>query len=421
MARSWLTNGRLLVAGCGFLVMGMVLGNLLQRPMEQLWQPSAQPPLPVVASLPSFRDLVQQVQSAVVSVRAILPNDEPQNEEAPPASLAGKSPVNLPPGNLLAEAKPRPEPAGTLPEDTGTIAHAAALQVAASSTQVAPNSRSGSGFLIHTRGLVLTSRHVVVGATDIEVYLPNHGRRRADLIGQDAATDLALLRLQSAPAGLPALQIGDSGQLRAGDWIVAVGNPYGFSRTVTAGLVSFVGRHLRHSDLGVSRDFLQISAQVNPGSSGCPVFDVQGRVVGVTTQLATSAQGISFAVPSRAVEWALEKMRQQPDGVVRRGYLGIQFAPRGGLTAEGEPMPGAVIVDVAVGEPAELAGLRKGDVVLGVNGKPILAPQDLHECIVCSDPGASLALQLLRDDQICDPIVAVLGEVGRRRTVPDSQ
>ena len=186
-----------------------------------------------------------------------------------------------------------------------------------------------------------------MGATEIEVYLPNHGGHRADLIGQDAATDLALLRLVSAPAQLQSLEIGESEQLRAGDWIVAVGNPYGFARTVTAGLVSFVGRHLRHSDLGVSRDFLQISAQVNPGSSGCPVFDVHGRVVGVSTQLATSAQGISFAVPSRAVKWALDKMREQPDGIVRRGYLGIQFAPRGGITATGEPMPGAVIVDVA--------------------------------------------------------------------------
>ena len=381
MARTWLTTGVLILGGLGCLGIGIVCGTSYARPVEQVWRDAQSPPLQVETRLPSFRELVQRVESSVVSVRAILPRSEPV--------------------------------ADVMPEDTSTLAFEAALQLE-------PDTRNGSGFIIHERGLVLTSHHVVMGATEIEVYLPNHGGHRADLIGQDAATDLALLRLVSAPAQLPSLEIGESEQLRAGDWIVAVGNPYGFARTVTAGLVSFVGRHLRHSDLGVSRDFLQISAQVNPGSSGCPVFDVHGRVVGVSTQLATSAQGISFAVPSRAVKWALDKMREQPDGIVRRGYLGIQFAPRGGITATGEPMPGAVIVDVAEGEPAERAGLRKGDVVLGVNGTAIVDPKDLHERIVCSDPGARIALQLLRDNQVCDPIVAVLGEVGQRRPTPES-
>lgn len=396
MARSWQTPAVLLLGGLGCLGIGALFGSSYLMPTERVWREAQPPTQPVKTLLPSFRELVQKVETSVVSVRAMMPT---------------RSPVAMPAvASEQAKAKEAaPKEGERAPEDTATISYQSSLQAPA-------DTQNGSGFLIHERGLVLTSRHVVHGATDIEVYLPNYGRHRADLIGQDPATDLALLRLGSPPRNLPCLEIGDSNELRAGDWIVAVGNPYGFSRTVTSGLVSFVGRHLRHNDLGVSRDFLQISAPVNPGSSGCPVFDVHGRVVGVTTQLATSAQGISFAVPSRAVKWALEKMREQPDGIVRRGYLGIEFAPRGGLDASGQPMPGAVIVAVAKGEPAERAGLQRGDVVLGVNGSPIGDPKDLHEQIVCSDPGTTIALQLLRDNQICDPIVAVLGEVGRRAT-----
>lgn len=391
MARSWRTTGLLLLSGLGCLGVGVTVGGLYEWPVEKIWKEPTGPKVQVVTQLPTFRDLVLRVESSVVSVRALMPAVSPEASITPP------------------EVVTSPEEGGASQEGLEAGREAA----------VAPATQNGSGFIINERGLVLTSRHVVVGADSIEVILPNHRARRADLIGQDAATDLALLRLVSAPENLPALSIGDSDQVLAGDWIVAVGNPYGFTRTVTAGLVSFVGRHLPNSDLGVSSDFMQISAQVNPGSSGCPVFDVYGQVVGVTTQFATSAQGISFAVPSRSVKWALHKMREQPDGIVRRGYLGIHFGPRRAASANGEAMPGAVIVGVAAGDPADVAGLRSGDVVLAVDGTPIRDPKDLHERIVCSDPGARIALQLLRGDQPCDPIVAVLGEIGQRRSTPE--
>jgi len=351
----------------------MVFGSRLHAPREPLYrEPRA--PIRVEATLPSFREVVDQVGGAVVSVRALMPL---RTTEV------------------------------SAPED-------AAVQT----VEPHQDRRSGSGFVIHERGLVLTSLHVVAGAEDIEVYLPGIGGQFADLIGRDPATDLALLRLVSPPPGLPVLELGDSDGLHAGDWIVAVGNPFGLARTVTAGLVSFVGRHLEHDDLGVSRDFLQISAAINPGSSGCPVFDVHGHVVGVATQHARAAEGISFAVPVRAVKWALDKMRDDPEGVVRRGYLGIAFAPRRGLDEHGKPLPGAVIVEVKKGDPAARAGLRKGDIVVGVDDAPIVDPKDLHERIVCSNPGTPIALQLLRDDVVCDPVVAVLGEVGQRGDTP---
>jgi serine protease Do len=328
---SWRTTAALLLGGAACVGAGVLFGSswTAPQPREQLWR-DAGPTVQVEARLPSFRGVVDRVGGAVVSVRALLP-------------LAA-TPAASPEDAAVRTVEPRRD------------------------------RRSGSGFVIHERGLVLTSLHVVAGAEDIEVYLPGIGGQFADLIGQDPATDLALLRLVSPPPGLPVLEFGDSDDLHAGDWIVAVGNPFGLARTVTAGLVSFVGRHLEHDDLGVSRDFLQISAAINPGSSGCPVFDVHGHVVGVATQHASAAQGISFAVPVRAVKWALDKMRDDPEGVVRRGYLGIAFAPRRGLDEHGRPLPGAVIVEVKEGDPAAQAGLRKGDIVVGVDDAPIVDP-----------------------------------------------
>lgn len=406
MAQSWRTYGVLLLGGITCLAIGVAFGRSHEQPPEKLWREPTGPAVKVVTELPTFRGLVQQVEPSVVSVRAVLAAAAAQPAGDKPAG--DKTPGDKTPGDKTTAEGNEPDKSGS--SDSGAL----------ESGHEPPKMHYGSGFIINERGLVLTSRHVVVGAERIEVILPNHRPCDADLVGQDPATDLALLRLQSAPRDLPALSIGDSEQVMAGDWIVAVGNPYGLSRTVTAGLVSFVGRHLPDSDQGSTRDFLQISAPVNPGSSGCPVFDVHGHVVGVSTQLAEAAQGISFAIPSKSVKWALDKMLSQPDGIVRRGYLGIHFGPRRDASANGRPMPGAVIVGVAAGDPADRAGLRSGDVVLAVNGTPIRDPKDLHERIVCGNPGTSIALQLLRNDQVCDPIVAVLGEVGRRASTPES-
>lgn len=354
---------------------GLACGALVpERSGERVLDRDTDPGRIAAASIGpmSFADVVQGASPGVVTVRARVP------QKAPPVEG-------------VAEARP----ATGLP--------AAAVQ---------PGQRTGSGFLVNARGLVVTSRHVIAGALAIEVIVMRHGACAAVVVGEDAATDLALLRLVDPPADLTALPIGNSEDLRAGDWIVAVGNPFGFSQTVTAGVVSFVGRHLPQSDLGVTSDFLQVSAPVNPGSSGCPVLDLAGRVVGVTTQAAEAAQGISFAVPSRSLRWALEAMEREPDGRVRRGYLGIEFASRPGVDDTGAPCEGAVILRVAEGEPAHKAGLRRGDIVLRVDGAPIPDAKILHERIVRADPGTRIALELLRDGVLQGPIDAVLGEVG---------
>jgi len=375
--------GTLLVGGV-CLGAGVAAGYCLpHRAASGVWTaagPEAGPAERVAAVAPgSFAGVVAKASPGVVTLRALVPADA-----------------------------------------TGKVekAEGAGLEAGTAVVRSEGGFRNGSGFLVHARGLVVTSRHVVAGAEALEVLVPGHQPLQAELVGEDPATDLALVRLQKPPDGLTVLAFGNSEELRAGDWIVAVGNPLGLSQTVTAGIVSFVGRHLQHSDFALTNDFLQFSAPVNPGSSGCPVLDLQGRVVGVTTQAAVSAQGISFAVPSRTVKWALDAMERSRDGRVRRGYLGIEFASRSDLDEAGHRCSGAVIVRVADGQPAHRAGMRAGDVVLRVDGEAIADATVLHEHIVRGEPGSRIALQLLRGGRVQDPIEAVLGEIGGPKATP---
>lgn len=361
-----------LLVGSGCLLAGLAFGRWLPpAPMQPVWTAPATSNAPLApTAVASFADVVAKVGPGVVTLRA------------------------------LARAAAEP-PAGAMADTNLDAAHGV---------------RTGSGFVVNRQGLVVTSRHVVGGATALAVLVPGHGEFAGNIVGEDAATDLALVRIEAPPPDLTALEMGSSEDLRAGDWIVAVGNPLGLSQTVTAGIVSFVGRHLPHSDFAVTNDFVQFSAPVNPGSSGCPVVDLHGRVVGVTTQAALAAQGISFAVPSRTVKWTLDAMASSRDGRVRRGHLGIEFATRSGVTDDGHRCGGAVIVRVAEGQPAHQAGVRPGDVVLRVDGEVVDDASVLHEKIQRSAPGSRIALQVLRGGQVQDPIEAVLGEVGAPRS-----
>lgn len=375
------SKGRFVLFGGACLALGGALGTW--------WSAHTQAPAaanvvagPASTTWPSFAEVVAAVRPGVVAVRA-----------------TGPVPATLPPqGTSGSSIRPT--------DGTALLANEPKMR-----------RRSGSGFVSDAAGLVVTCRHVVAGADRIDVLVPGHGELAAELVGEDYATDLALLRLLTPPPGLVALPIDDGGTLRAGDWIVVLGNPLGFAQTVSAGIVSFVGRHLPHSDCRVTNDFLQVSAPVHVGSSGGPVVDLHGHVVGVTTQAPLDADGIAFAVPSATLRWSIEAMLREPLGRVRRGYLGIEFTTSLWSADGATTTPrGVVIVDVVEGQPAHRAGLRKGDVVFGVDGQPIRDAKALHDRIVCSHPGKQLALQLLRDGQVHDPIVATLGEVGPRRT-----
>lgn len=386
MKRAWYSALGTLLVGVGCLAAGLAVGRWLpRRDVPRVWTGDSPPTGSAPASAPSsFADVVAKASPGVVTLRARLPATAP----TVPGPKAEDSP--------RVEDPPKAEdPLFGSPVFRSESGY-----------------RSGSGFVVHSRGLVVTSLHVVAGAAAIEVLVPGHPPLVGHVVGEDQATDLALVRLDDAPRDLTVLAFGRSEELRAGDWIVAVGNPFGFAQTVTAGIVSFVGRQLPHSDFALTNDFVQFSAPVNPGSSGCPVLDLQGRVVGVTTQAARSAQGISFAVPSRTVKWALDAMEKSRDGRVRRGYLGIEFASRPGRDDGGRRHQGAVIVGVTEGQPGHRAGLRKGDVVLKVDGETVEDASVLHEHIVRGEPGSRIALQLLRGGRVQDPIEAVLGEVG---------
>jgi len=275
--------------------------------------------------------------------------------------------------------------------------------------------RSGSGFVLNRTGLIVTARHLTLGAARIVIEVPQLGTFDASLVGEDDVTDLAVLRLVAPPDRLTVLELGHSERLRAGDWIVAVGNPFGFKQSVTAGIVSFVGRHLHHYDVKVSSDFLQFSAPVNPGSSGCPVLDLDGRVVGVTTQAADAAQGISFAIPSRTLKWVLDAMDKSPDGRVHRGQMGIGFDSRSGVDDHGRPLEGAVVRQVVEGGAAAERGLEAGDVILRVDEHPIVDASDLHERITHTAPGAMLRLTIMRGGHVLEPLPVELRDAAGPR------
>lgn len=238
---------------------------------------------------------------------------------------------------------------------------------------------SGSGFVFTPDGLVLTNCHVVEHARHIEVTLPDGRGEAADLIGLDPDTDLAVVRIGAT--GLQASALGDSSRLRTGQLVVAIGNPYGFQHTVTAGVVSALGRSLRARTGRAMDGLIQTDAALNPGNSGGPLVDARGEVVGINTIAILPAQGLSFAVPiNRARQVVPDLLRH---GRVRRSHLGIggQDAPlpRHLGRLHGIDRAAAVlVVSVEAGGPAERAGLRVGDLIVEFAGQPIGHVDDLH-------------------------------------------
>jgi S1-C subfamily serine protease len=256
---------------------------------------------------------------------------------------------------------------------------------------------SGSGVVFTPDGYLLTNHHVVAGAAAFRATLPDGRRREATLVGADPATDLAVLRL--AGNGLAFAEFGSSARLRVGQLVVAIGNPLGFQATVTAGIVSALGRSLRAPSGRLIDSVIQTDAPLNPGNSGGPLGDGRGRVIGINTAMIGAAQGICFAIGSdTAIDVAARLMR---DGRIRRSRLGIgaqtvaldrRLARRLGLAATA----GAMVTEIAAGSPADRAGLEKGDVILGFAGAAVSGVDDLHRLLTLDRAGVEVALTLLR-------------------------
>ncbi len=250
----------------------------------------------------------------------------------------------------------------------------------------------GSGFIISPDGYILTNNHVVENATEITVILHNEKTYTAKVIGTDSKTDLALIKIDGR--SLPTVAMGDSDKLEVGEWVMAIGNPFGLSETVTAGIVSAKGRVIGS---GPYDDFIQTDASINPGNSGGPLFNLNGEVVGINTAIIEQGQGLGFAIP---INIAKDLLSQLKKGEVIRGWLGVVIQEVTPELAQsfGLPQPeGALVSDIEPGSPAEKAGIRKGDIILKYNGKDIKRVRDLSLSAANTPIGETVTITLLRE------------------------
>ncbi len=278
-----------------------------------------------------------------------------------------------------------------------------------------PRQGAGSGFVIDPEGYVVTNNHVIEGAEKITVTLRDGKAFEANLIGADARTDLALLKVE-AEAALPFVEFGDSDSLRPGDWVVAVGNPFGLGGSVTAGIVSARGRDLPG---GALIDFIQIDAPINRGNSGGPAFNSEGDVIGVNTAIYSpngGSVGIGFAIPSELASRIVADLRD--DGQVERGWLGVRIQPVTPDIAEGfgmEKAEGALIASVEPDSPAELAGLKAGDVVLAWDGEAVSRVKDLSQLVAKTAIDKPAAVRIWRDEAMQDLTVVTVAVPGEQQ------
>jgi serine protease Do len=253
----------------------------------------------------------------------------------------------------------------------------------------------GSGFVISTDGYIVTNNHVVEDVDKIEVAFKDGKELPAEIIGRDPATDIALIKVKPEKS-LVALPLGDSSKLRPGDWVIAIGNPFGLEHTVTAGIISAL--HRRNIGAGRYDDFIQTDAAINPGNSGGPLIDLSGQVVGINTAINPRANTIGFAVP---VDMAKEVLPSLKDaGHVTRGWLGVviqRITPDLAEQLKLEGTEGALISRVDPKGPAQEAGIQRGDVITQFGDKPIKEMEELPRLVAATSPGAKVALVVMRD------------------------
>src|SRR6266851_4923163 len=230
-------------------------------------------------------------------------------------------------------------------------------------------SGAGSGFIIHPNGTLLTNNHVVEGADAIRVHLEDGRAFDAEVLGRDPLTDIAVVKLKGKLEKLPVATLGDSDAIKVGDWVVAIGNPFGLASSVSAGIISARARQI---GAGPFDDFLQTDAAINPGNSGGPLFNMKGEVIGINTAIVGGGSGIGFAVPSNMAKLLLPQLEKGQK--IRRGWLGVTVQDLTPELAKSLNVPvsrGAVVSDVNPDTPAAKAGLKPEDVVVAVDGNPV--------------------------------------------------
>jgi len=348
-------------------------------------------PFSVAAQLPDFTDLAEKQGPAVVNV---------STTSSGRAARGGPRLPNVPEDDPFYEFFRR-----FMPQQPGP--------------REFESQSLGSGFIISPDGYVLTNAHVVEAADEINIKLNDKREFKAKVIGSDRKTDIALLKIDAT--GLPAVRIGDPAKLRVGEWVVAIGSPFGFENTVTAGIVSAKGRSLPQENFV---PFIQTDVAVNPGNSGGPLFNLRGEVVGINSQIYSRTggfMGLSFAIP---IDVAMDIQQQlRATGKVNRGRIGVGIQPMTKEMAEsfGLPKPvGALVNAVEPGSPAEKAGIQVSDVVLRFDGKPVNSADDLVRFVGNTKPGAKIQLQIWRAKATRD-ITVTVGEMPDERAAGRTQ
>jgi serine protease Do len=265
----------------------------------------------------------------------------------------------------------------------------------------------GSGFVIDREGYILTNNHVVEKASSIKVKLSDEKEYDAKIVGRDPKTDIALIKID-VNHELPSAIFGDSDKLEVGDWVVAIGNPFGLEHTVTAGIVSAKGRVI---GAGPYDDFIQTDASINPGNSGGPLLNLKGEVVGINTAIVSGGQGIGFAIPINVVQGLLPQLKSK--GKIARGWLGVviqKITPEIAKSFKLKETEGALVSDVMEDGPAEKAGIKRGDVITSYNGKNIKDNEMLPRLVAATEIGKKIKLGIIRDGKPMG-IEIVIGEL----------
>ncbi|HSK09009.1 MAG TPA: trypsin-like peptidase domain-containing protein [Vicinamibacterales bacterium] len=273
-----------------------------------------------------------------------------------------------------------------------------------------PRRGAGSGFIIDTAGHILTNHHVVEGAERITVRLADGRSVRARVVGADPDTDIALIKIDGDPR-LPVAVLGDSAQLRVGDWVCAIGNPLGYEHTLTVGVVSYKGRKLFDPSLD---NYIQTDAAINFGNSGGPLLNARGEVVGINAAVSSRASNIGFAVPINIATSNLDQLKRR--GRVVRGYIGVTLREVDPDLQESLNLPadsGALVEDVAPLSPAERAGIRTYDMIVSIEERLIASNDDLIRTVSSYEPGAPVRLRLMRDGRPLDMAVKLAERPGR--------
>ncbi len=353
---------------------------------KALWVVCLLLPMQLMAQLPDFTELVEKQGPAVVNIST--------TQGGARSPLAQQMP-NVPEDDPFFEFFRRFTPNPGAPREF-------------------QSQSLGSGFIINADGYILTNAHVVQSADEITVRLTDKREFKAKVIGSDRRTDIALIKIDAT--GLPVVKFGDPSRLKVGEWVVAIGSPFGFDNTVTKGIVSAKGRSLPQENFV---PFIQTDVAVNPGNSGGPLFNMRGEVVGINSQIYSRTggfMGLSFAIPIDVANDIAQQLRTS--GKITRGRIGVVIQPVTKELADGFGLPkpqGALVNSVEKGGPAEKAGIEAGDVILRFDGKPIGSSEDLPRIVGGTRPGAKSTAQVWRNKASRDVqvVVAELAEDAR--------